>query len=162
MPPDFARQTVDASCCRKICAASADRCTRYPRIFDEVWDGCYPTASILSRFGPCGLFLVPEVKILPKSSPISGGRGGRRKFDTGPSRNPAKHVPGRVPELEKNVGSGISRLEGSTLNETSLIKFYIKKKCKKKFGSLLTALVMWKKKPNTCIEMNLIVASCIS
>jgi hypothetical protein len=42
--------------------------------------------------------------------------------DTGPSHHPAKHVPGRVPELEKNVGSGVSKVEGSTLKETSLIK----------------------------------------
>ena len=28
MPPDFDRQTEDASCCRKTCAASADRCTK--------------------------------------------------------------------------------------------------------------------------------------
>ena len=60
---------------------------------------------ILSRFGPCGLFLVPEVKILTKRSPISDGGGDRRKFDKGPSRHPAKHVPGRVPELEKTLGA---------------------------------------------------------
>ena len=58
-----------------------------------------------SRFGPCGLFLVPEVKILTKRSPISDGRGDRRKFDKGPSRHPAKHFPGRVPELEKKLGA---------------------------------------------------------
>ena len=28
VPPDFDRQTEDVSCCRKICAASADRCTK--------------------------------------------------------------------------------------------------------------------------------------
>ena len=28
MPPDFDRQTEDASCRRKICAVSADRCTK--------------------------------------------------------------------------------------------------------------------------------------
>ena len=28
MPHDFARKTEDASCCRKICAASADRGTK--------------------------------------------------------------------------------------------------------------------------------------
>ena len=61
--------------------------------------------ALLSRFGPCGLFLVPEVKILTKMSPISDGRGDRRKFDKGPSRHPTKHVPGRVPELEKPLGA---------------------------------------------------------
>jgi len=62
-------------------------------------------AALLSRFGPCGLFLVPEVEILTKRSPISDGRGDRRKFDMGPSRHPAKHVPGRIPELEKTLGA---------------------------------------------------------
>ena len=48
--------------------------------------------TLLSRFDPCGLFLVPEFEILTKRSPISDGRGDRRKFDTGPSCHPAKHA----------------------------------------------------------------------
>ena len=36
-------------------------------------------ATLLSRFGSCGLFLVPEFKIFTKRSPISDGRGDRRK-----------------------------------------------------------------------------------
>jgi hypothetical protein len=48
-------------------------------------------------------FFVPEVEILTKRSPISDGRGERRKFDKVPSRYPAKHIPGRVPELEKKL-----------------------------------------------------------
>jgi len=63
-----------------------------------------PPASLLSRFGPCGLFLVLEVEILTERSPISEGRGDRRKFVTGLPRHSAKHVPGRVPELEKTFG----------------------------------------------------------
>jgi len=61
-------------------------------------------AALLSTFGPCGLCLVPEFEILTERSPISDGRD-RRTFDTVPSRHPAKHVPGRVPELEKTVGA---------------------------------------------------------
>jgi len=30
VPSGFDRQTEDASCCRKICTASADRCNPYP------------------------------------------------------------------------------------------------------------------------------------
>jgi len=57
-------------------------------------DDCCPTAALLSRFGTCRLFFfVPEVEILTKRSPISDGRGDRRKFDTGHSCHPAKHVP---------------------------------------------------------------------
>ena len=63
------------------------------------------SAALLSRFGPCGLFLAPEVEILAKRSPISGSRGDRTKFDTIPSRHPAKHVPGRVPKLQKMLGA---------------------------------------------------------
>ena len=81
-----------------------------------------PNAALLSRFGPYGLFLVPEVEILTERSLISGGRGDIRKFDMGPLHHPAKHVPGRVPELKKNVGNVTSRTEGSTLKETNLIK----------------------------------------
>ena len=54
---------------------------------------------------PCGLFPVPKVEVHTKRSPISDGRGDKRKFATGPSRHPAKHVPGRVPELEKTLGA---------------------------------------------------------
>jgi len=51
------------------------RVSPYPWIFYEAWDDCCPPAALLSRFGPCGLFLVPEVEILTKRSPISDGRG---------------------------------------------------------------------------------------
>jgi hypothetical protein len=50
-------------------------------------------------------FFVPKVEILTKTSPISHGRGDGRKFDMRPLRHPAKHIPGRVPELEKTFGA---------------------------------------------------------
>jgi len=50
-------------------------------------------------------FWNPKVEVHPKRSPISDDRGDKRKFTTGPSRNPAKHVPGHVPELEKTLGA---------------------------------------------------------
>jgi len=96
-------------------AQKENRVTVSQELFDR------SSAALLSRFGPCGLFLVSEVEILMKRWRISDGRGDRRKFDTGPSRHPAKHVPGRVPEPGKNVWSGVSRGEGSTLKETSFI-----------------------------------------
>ena len=77
------------------------RVTPYPWIFYEAWDDCCPLASLLSRFGPCGPFLVLGVEILTKRLLISEGSWDRRKFDTGSSRRPAKHVSGRVPEMEK-------------------------------------------------------------
>jgi len=49
----------------------------------------------------CELFPVPKVEVNPKRSPISDGRGDKRKFATGPSRHPAKHVP----ELQKTLGA---------------------------------------------------------
>ena len=94
-------------------AQKENRVTVSQELFDR------SNVALLSRFGPYGLFIVPEFEILTERSPISDGRGDRRKFDT---RHPAKHVPRRVPELEKNVGSGVSRVEGSTLKETNLIK----------------------------------------
>jgi len=64
-----------------------------------------PQTALLSRFGPYGFFLVPKVEIPTKRSPISDGRGDRRKLDKGRSRNTAKQVPGRVTELEKALGA---------------------------------------------------------
>ena len=46
---------------------------------------------------------VSEVEILTKRSLISDGRGDRRKFDTGPSWRPAKHVLGRVSGIKKGL-----------------------------------------------------------
>jgi len=80
-------------------AQKENRVTVSQELFDR------SNADLLSTFGPCGLFLVPEFEILTKRSPISEGRGDRRKFDTGPLRHPAKHVPGHVPELEKTLGA---------------------------------------------------------
>jgi len=53
---------------------------------------------------PADFVFVPEVDILTKRLPLSDGRGDRRKFNTGPLCHPAKHVPGRIPELEKVLG----------------------------------------------------------
>jgi len=46
---------------------TCSRITSYPWIFDEALDDCGPPAVLLSRFGSCGHFLVPEVGILAKS-----------------------------------------------------------------------------------------------
>ena len=80
-------------------AQKENRVTVSQELFDR------SNAALLSRFGPCGLFLGPEVEVLTKRSPISDGRGERRRFDTGPSCHPAKHVSGRVPELQKTLGA---------------------------------------------------------
>jgi hypothetical protein len=65
-----------------------------------------PTA-LLSIFGLCRLFFVPEVESHSERSLISDNRRDRRKFAMGPTRYPAKHVSGCVPELEINVGSSV-------------------------------------------------------
>ena len=76
---------------------------------------------LLSRFGPCGLFPVPKVEV----------HHTRSRFQTVEEikenslqdlRAIPQNVPGRVPELKKKVGSGVSTVEGSILKETSLIK----------------------------------------
>jgi hypothetical protein len=67
---------------------------------------------------PANLFLF-LVGILTKTSPISDGRGDRGKFYAGPLRHPTKHIPGRVPELEKRwepcIKSGEEYFEGDKL-----------------------------------------------
>jgi hypothetical protein len=44
--------------------------------------------------------------------PIPDGRGDRRKFNMGPLLHPTKHVPGRVPELEKTLGAVYQEWKG--------------------------------------------------
>ena len=101
-------------------AQKENRVTVSQELFDR------SNAALLSRFGPCGHFLVPEFEILTKRSPISDGRGDRRKIRHRTfvlSRKTRSRTRSRT---GKNVGSGISRVEGSTLKETSLIKLYVK------------------------------------
>ena len=59
-----------------------------------------PQPPYCPDLAPADFFLASEVKIFTKRSPISDGRGDRRKFAKWPSRHPSKHFPGRVPELE--------------------------------------------------------------
>jgi len=99
------------------------RVTPYPWIFDEAWDDCWLPASLLSRFGPCGLFLLPKRK-----SSLKG-----RRFQTVEEIGENSILDLRaVPQntfqdafqkwKKKKVGSGVSRVEGSTLKVTSMIK----------------------------------------
>jgi len=109
----FDRKTEDASCCRKICAASL----LIHEFFMKHETTVVPQPPHSPNLASNDFFFVPEVEILNKRSPISDGREDKRNFDTGPSRRPAKHVP----EIKKTFGSGVSRVEGSTVKVTSLI-----------------------------------------
>jgi len=64
----------------------------------------FPSRPTL-QIWPLRTFSVPTVEILTERSPISDDKRDRRKLDTGPSRHPAKQVPGRVPELKKTLGA---------------------------------------------------------
>ena len=103
MPPHFDRKTEDASYCRKICAASVDVSLLIYEFLTKRETTVVPQPPYSTDLAPADLFLVPEVEILTKRSPISDGRGDKRNFVTGPLRRPAKHVPGRVPEMEKTL-----------------------------------------------------------
>ena len=61
--------------------------------------------AILSRFGPCGLFLVPKVKILTKIRIFRTVEDIEEISIRDLRAIPQKHVPGRVPELEKTLGA---------------------------------------------------------
>ena len=109
-----------ASCCRKICDASADASLLIHQFLTKHETTAVPQTPYYPDLDPADLFFVPEVEILTKRSPISDGRGDKNKFDTGPSRRPAKHVPGRVPEMEKNwewcIKSGEEYFEGDNFD----------------------------------------------
>ena len=55
--------------------------------------GDFKLYSDASNIMPCQLFIEID------------SRGDRRKFDKRPSLHPAKHFPGRVPELDKTLGA---------------------------------------------------------
>ena len=52
----------DASCCRKICAASADPSLLIHEFLTKHETTVVPPAALLSRFGPCGFFLIAKWK----------------------------------------------------------------------------------------------------
>jgi len=118
----FYRKTEDASCCRKICVASDDASLLIHEFLTKHETTVVPQPPYSPDLTPADFFLFPKWKSSPKRSPISDGRGDRRNLNAGPSRCPAKHVPGRVPEMGKKVGSGVLGVEGSTLKATSLVK----------------------------------------
>ena len=60
-----------------------------------------PQTPYSPDLAPEDFFLFPNLKSSLKRAPISDGKGERRKFDTEPSRHPAKHVP----EREKTSGA---------------------------------------------------------
>ena len=103
MPPDFDRKTEDASCCLKICAASADASLLIHEFLTKHETIVVPKPPYSPDLAPANFFFVSEVEILTKRSLISDGRGDRRKFDTGPSWRPAKHVLGRVSGIKKGL-----------------------------------------------------------
>ena len=75
----------------------------------------FPSRPAL-QIWPCGLLLVPEVEILTKRSPISDGRGDRRKLDTGPSRRPAKKFQNWKKRCERCIESGGEYFEGDNFD----------------------------------------------
>jgi hypothetical protein len=105
--------------------------------------------ALLSRFGPCRLFLGPEVEILtsslnsrrfqtveeieenstrdlcaiPQNTFQDAFQKKIRRGTFAPSHKTRSRTRSRT---GKTVGSCVSRVEGSTLKETSLIKFYVK------------------------------------
>ena len=63
MPPDFDRQTEGALCCRKIFAASADRCTKKRTVSQSV-RSCLivPMLPYFQDLAPADFFLFPKLK----------------------------------------------------------------------------------------------------
>jgi len=60
------------------CAASADSSLLIHEFLTKHKTTVVPPVALLSRFAPYGHFLVPEVEISTKRSPISDGRGDGR------------------------------------------------------------------------------------
>jgi len=54
---------------------------------------------------PADFFLLVNLKSTLKVCRFQMIEEIKENSHTGPSRNPAKHVPGRVPELEKTLGA---------------------------------------------------------
>ena len=62
MPPDFDRKTEDASCCLKICAASADVSLLIHEFLTKHETTVVPQPSYSPDLAPVDLFLFPKWK----------------------------------------------------------------------------------------------------
>jgi len=108
VPPDFDRKTEGASCCRKICAANADASLLIHEFLTKHETTVVPQSPYSPDLAPADLFLFPKWKSSLKGrqlQTVEENSIGIGKIDMGPSRRPAKHVPGRVPEKEKTLGA---------------------------------------------------------
>jgi len=129
VPPDFVQKTKDVLCYRKTCAASVDASILIHEFLTRHETTVVHQPPYTPDLVPADFFLFPKWKSSLKGLRISDSRGDSRKFDTGPSHCPTKHVPGHVPEMgggekkkKKPAGSSVSRVEGSTLKVAGLIK----------------------------------------
>ena len=121
MPPDFDRKTKDASCCRKIYATSADASLLIHEFLTKHEATVFPQPPYSPHLARADFFFFPKWK-----SSLKG-----RRFQTvekieensigtfSPSRKTRSRTRSKNGE---NVGSGVSRVEESTLKVTSLIK----------------------------------------
>jgi len=62
VPPDFNRKTEDASCCRKICAASADALLFIYEFLTKYETTVVPQTPYSTDLAPVGFFLFPKWK----------------------------------------------------------------------------------------------------
>ena len=62
MPPDFDRKTEDASCCRKICAASADASLLIHEFLTKYEATAVPQPPYSPDVAPADFFLFPKWK----------------------------------------------------------------------------------------------------
>jgi hypothetical protein len=118
------KQDLDAATRQRTVSHVAPR----PWIFGKARDDCCPPHTLLSRCGPCGPFFVPEVEIHTERSLISDDRRDRRKFATGPTRYPAKRVPG----LEKTLEAVYRQWRGVRWKRQVLLSCKLINKCFKK------------------------------
>ena len=132
MPHDFDRKTENASCCRKICAASSDASLLFHEFLTKHETTVVPRPPYSPDLAPADLFLFPKWK-----SSLKGHRFQTVEEIEENSIRDLRAVPQNAFQDRsrngKNVGSGVSRVEGSTLRVTSWINFKWSNKFKK-FG----------------------------
>jgi hypothetical protein len=116
MPPDFDRKTENASCCRKICAASL----LIHEFLTKHETTVVPQPLYSPDLAPADFLLFPKWKSSLKGRRFQTVETKKIRYGTfAPSRKTRSRMRSRN---GKNVGSGVLRVDGSTLKATSLIE----------------------------------------
>jgi len=116
------KKTEDASCCRKICAASGDASLFIHEFLTKHETTVTPQPPYSPDLAPADFFVFPKWKSSLKGRRFQAVEKIKENSIRDLRAVPQNTFQDAFQKWKKNVGSGVSRVEGSALWVTSLMK----------------------------------------